>query len=57
MARRIRRYALVSMMILAAVVAPIAVPIRIVVLHLRRETSRIEFVARDERRAAVTQRG
>jgi hypothetical protein len=45
------------MMILAAVVAPIAVPIRIVVLHLRRETSRIEFVARDERRAAVTQRG
>jgi hypothetical protein len=49
MARRIRRVALVSLMVLAAVLAPVAVPIRILVLHLRRETTRTEFVVRDER--------
>jgi hypothetical protein len=38
-------------MVLAAIVSPVAVPIRIVVLHLRRETKKIEFVVRDERHA------
>jgi hypothetical protein len=38
-------------MVLAAAVAPIALPIRIIVLHLRREATRIEFVVRDERRS------
>jgi hypothetical protein len=56
-ATRIRRYALVTMMILAAAVAPIAVPIRIVVLHLRRDTSRIEFVVRDDRRTPIAHGG
>jgi hypothetical protein len=47
--RRIRKVTLVTLMVLAAAVSPIAVPIRIVVLHLRRDTARTEFVARDER--------
>jgi hypothetical protein len=33
-------------MIMAAVVAPVALPIRIVVLHLRRDTAKTEFVVR-----------
>ena len=51
MGSRIRRIALVTLMVLAAVVAPIAVPIRMVVLYLRREAKRTEFVVRDERRS------
>ena len=38
--------ALVSLMILAAVVAPVALPIRIVVMHLRRDTAKTESVVR-----------
>jgi len=34
------------LMIFAALVAPIALPIRIIVLHLRRETPKTEFVVR-----------
>jgi hypothetical protein len=45
----VRKAALVALMILSALVAPIAVPIRIVVLHLRRESKKTEFVVRDER--------
>jgi len=44
--RKIRHTALVLLMILAAVVAPIALPIRIIVLHLKRETPKTEFVVR-----------
>jgi len=44
--RQIRRIVLVALMILAAVVAPVALPIRIVVLHLRRDTAKTEFVVR-----------
>jgi hypothetical protein len=47
MARQIRRVALVALMLLAAIVAPVALPIRIVVMHLRRDTAKIGFVARD----------
>lgn len=46
MGRRIRRGALVSLMVAAALVAPVALPIRMVVLHLRRDTARTEFVVR-----------
>ncbi|MGA9159884.1 MAG: hypothetical protein WB297_03315 [Actinomycetota bacterium] len=49
MGRRIRRIALVVLMILAALVAPIAVPIRIVVLHLKRDQNKTGFVVREER--------
>ncbi len=45
-----RRFALVALMILAAIIAPVALPIRMIVVHLRRETSRTEFVVREERR-------
>jgi hypothetical protein len=48
---RIRRVALVALMVLAAVVAPIAVPIRMIVLQRRRVPTRTEFVVRDERRS------
>ena len=46
MGRQIRRMALVFLMIFAALVAPIALPIRIVVLHLKRDTAKTEFVVR-----------
>ena len=41
--------ALVVLMAVAALVAPIAVPIRIVVLHLKRDRNKTEFVVREER--------
>jgi hypothetical protein len=44
--RQLRRTALVVLMMFAAVVAPIALPIRIIVLHLKRETPKTEFVVR-----------
>jgi hypothetical protein len=44
--RQVRRAALVVLMIFAALVAPIALPIRIIVLHLKRETPKTEFVVR-----------
>jgi hypothetical protein len=47
--RRPRRIALVVLMAFAALVAPIAVPIRIVVLALRREPKKTEFVVREDR--------
>jgi hypothetical protein len=53
MGRRLRRGALVALMVLAAVVAPVALPIRMVVLHLRRETKRTEFVLREERTSPI----
>ena len=46
MGMRLRRLALVTLMILAALVAPVALPIRIVVMHLRRDTAKTEFVIR-----------
>ncbi len=50
MGRRMRRIALVALMVLAAIVAPVALPIRIIVIHLQRETKKTEFVVRQERR-------
>ena len=46
---RIRKAALVALMILAAMVAPIAMPIRMLVLRRRRDGARTEFVVRHER--------
>jgi hypothetical protein len=40
-------------MVLAALVAPIAVPIRMLVLRRRRESPRTEFVVRDEHRSEL----
>ena len=45
---RIRKAALVALMILAAILAPIAVPIRMLVLRRRRDGARTEFVVRHE---------
>jgi hypothetical protein len=50
---RIRRLALVTLMVLAAVVAPIAVPIRVIRGQRRREVRKTEFVVRSERAAAL----
>jgi hypothetical protein len=50
---RIRRLALVALMILATLVAPIAVPIRLVRLQRRREARRTEFVVRDRGASAL----
>ena len=50
---RIRRIAFVVLMILAALVAPIAVPLRMIVLQRRRVPTRTEFVVRDERPNAL----
>jgi hypothetical protein len=47
--RRLRRIALVVLMAFATLIAPIAVPIRIVVLALRRESKKTEFVVREDR--------
>jgi len=44
--RQIRRVALVVLMILAALAAPVALPLRIVVLKRRREVAKTEFVVR-----------
>ncbi len=53
MGRRVRRGVLVALLVLAAVVAPVALPIRIVVLHLRRETKKTEFVVLQERADSI----
>lgn len=44
--RQIRRVALVVLMMFAALVAPLALPLRIVVLKRRREIPKTEFVVR-----------
>ena len=53
MGRRLRRIALVSLMVAAAVLAPVALPIRMVVMHLRRETARTEQVVHEQRTSAL----
>lgn len=47
MGRKIRRIALVVLMAFAALVAPLALPIRIIVLKRRREVPKTEFVLRE----------
>jgi hypothetical protein len=49
---RIRRLALVTLMVLAALVAPIAVPIRVFRGQRRREPRKTELVVHAERSAA-----
>jgi hypothetical protein len=49
---RIRRLAFVTLLVLAALVAPIAVPIRVIRGQRRREPRKTELVARFERSAA-----
>ena len=49
---RLRRFALVALMLFAALVAPIALPIRILVERVRRDTRRTEQVVRHEVRSA-----
>jgi hypothetical protein len=46
--RGLRRVALVALMLFAALVAPIALPIRILVERVRRDTRRTEQVVRQE---------
>lgn len=47
--RSLRKTALVALMILAAVAAPVALPIRMIVALRRRETTRTEQVVRPDR--------
>jgi hypothetical protein len=49
----LRRIALVTLMVLAALVAPVALPIRMVVLHLRREPKTTEFVVREDQTSPI----
>jgi hypothetical protein len=49
---RVRRLAFVGLMVLAAVVAPIAVPIRVIRGERRRVPRKSELVVRHERAAA-----
>jgi hypothetical protein len=51
--RRLRKVALVTLMLFAAVVAPIALPIRILVERVRRDTRKTEQVVRQETRAGL----
>ena len=52
--RRLRKAALVTLMLFAAVVAPVALPIRILVERVRRDTRKTEQVVRQETRAELT---
>jgi len=52
--RSLRKTALVALMILAAVAAPVALPIRMIVALRRRETSRTEQVVRPDRTTEQT---
>jgi hypothetical protein len=49
--RTFRKVVLVAMMLLAAVVAPIALPIRMLVERVKRDTAKTEQVVRRESRA------
>ena len=53
-ARNVRKAALVALMILAAVVAPVALPIRMIIARRQRETIRTEQVVRTDRVAETT---
>jgi hypothetical protein len=50
---RVRKATVIALMILSVLVAPIAVPIRMVVVHLRRESKKTEFVVREDRRSRL----
>ena len=52
--RRLRKAALVTLMLFAAVVAPVALPIRILVERVRRDTRKTEQLVRQETRAGLT---
>ena len=50
--RSIRKLALVALMLFAAVVAPIALPIRMVVELMRKDVRKTEQIVRQDARAA-----